>query len=59
MIDSLQIQEENSKHSFWKWGNHLFLLSMHKVGMRLICIQGALYDKMPQFVSISVIFSSV
>ena len=43
VIDRLQIPKKKKKKKkkiknfFWKWENHL--LSMHKVGIRLVCIQ--------------------
>ena len=44
VIDSLQIQKENFIKYILKQGNHQFVLSMHKVEMRFICIQVAVYD---------------
>ena len=41
MIANLQYKKKKLKNSFGKWRNHTFLLSMHKVGMRLIYIHGA------------------
>ena len=38
VIANLQIQQEKLKIYLGKWRNHQFLLNMHKVGIRLICI---------------------
>ena len=38
MIANSQTQKEKFKKSSWEWRNQTFLLSMHKVGLRLICI---------------------
>ena len=54
-IGNLQIRKEKFKNSFWKWRNHhFFLLSMYKVGMRLICIYATIFNRVLQNQNITI-----
>ena len=52
-------------NSFWKWRNHPFLLSIHKMGMRLICFSccclrhGHSKPKCPNLRNVQLVFVSV
>ena len=49
MIEYVQMQEDKFKNSLWKRNkNHYFLLSIHKLGTKLIHIQTTISNSAPR-----------